>query len=580
MTKKACLAQEQYETLKECLEKRVSECVLQPKCKKKRMTLCVWNSADEEADRFCESLTKTEVGDFLRLEGQADFTKQLLAKIEEYRVKIENREAECEDGLYLLFVMHKENLWKQFDYEELTSGIKAVFRKFAMESCQLTEGEILETEVLDDMTEKASRICLVEWRVSKDDVQSAKLLMQTANYDEKLFSSIVRADFQDNYYIALKSTECNAVREDFAQRFLKALQKQTSEGKPEEIEWKLQGLFYPEKYQRNLKKQIPNPTWLPMTGAEELTICLQEEMKQRSWKEKLACRMRKGSFRSDLSIKETMDILFGSGGYSVRPERLRKKIKAETIEKICEEIVRNNQEDIQEAVFGGFSLHDIIYALQSKMLEMRDKKEKHITKIEDEMEEVLKAPLYYREISLPEIYNGFEDYFDLFKDFQKDWMEYCWWNVFAKYLHGLKAEVEEEYEALHRAEIVMENSCIPFLEKPLSFIADTGIEDCIMTEKELRKKIQEAVSNAEFRRTDVMNVVKAIDKYFVKLNEKNVNVEKQPRIYMFASADSEIEEIDIKGLVDRKECEFPWKLVKSESVPAKINFQLRVYALE
>ncbi len=566
-------------SLKECLEERASACIQYPKSKQKRVSLCVWDSGDAEAEKIGKKLAEDSGMESLRLHPEEDLTRQVLVRLDEYKKQIDNREIECQEGIYFLFLYDQKKFWNQFSNEEIVQKVKSIFNAFAIEKCRVMEEENLKEPDKNSQEEQNLDLSSFEWRICKEDIQTIKLLLQRAKYEEKLFSSIIKGDFQEQTQVALKSSECNAVREDFSQKFLKSILKQTEQGDVKEIEEKLQELFYPTKFKRDIKKEIPNPSWLPMVGAKNLLGELEKEFRNHSWIDRMITRFKKEYFESELTVQEAMELLFEDNGSFTRVELLRKKVKTETIVNLCDEIVENNKEDMKEAVLSGFSLYDIIYTIPGTVLSIRDRKEQQNEKTEENIAKVLKKKFLFAEATMEDIYNGLGGYFKLYNDCVQNWMEYSWWNALARYLQELKEEVEGEFEALYKAEIVLKNSKIPFLKENLGFVKLAGTSERIYSEKELRNRMKAAISNAEFGRSDLMKVIKASDKYFETLNERNVDIKKQPGIYLFLSPSCGLAEQDVEDLMEKKECLFKWRLVESKFLPAKIIFQLRVYAL-
>lgn len=573
------LAQTEKIPLKDCLEQRVLECTQDPKCRQRRISVCVWDGMDEQAEKFCKQISKSGSVDCFRLHTETDVTDQFLTKLKGYKLNIANREVECPNGIYFLFVYEESQFYQKIQYDKIICQLKSIFSAFTIEYCRLTKEEVLKTVLQKETVQNVRNIASFEWTVGREDIQIAKLLLQNAKHEEKLFSNAVKEDFTNTGCAAIKSTECNAVREDFCRRYLKNVRMETSKNEGKEAESKLLELLYPEKYKSKLKQEIPNPTWLPMVGAESLTDVICEDLKTHSILEKLLCKLKKESLESEYTVKEMMDILFGGNGYSTRTERLRKKIKNEIMQKLCDEIVLNSKEDIKETILKGFSMYDIIYVLQKMVLSFREKSEGMAVKSEELIEEVLENKFYYTDVDVVNVYQGFQEYLKCYDNFTKHWLEYCWWNAVARYLQGLKEEVESEFEALYKAEIVLKNSCIPFLEEKLSFVKEYGADERVLTEKELRNRIQTAVSNAEFNNTDIAKLIKAMDKYYISLNEKNVQVHRHPKIYLFISEEATFCEEDLKRMTEKKECSFQWRLIKSKSLSEKNTLQVRVYDL-
>ncbi len=564
-------------SLKDVLENRVAECDQNPRCPQKRIVLVVWDAQDQAADALGEVLSQNTDTQWLRLHSKEDMGRQFQEKVDMYQRKASQREVEC-PRCYLLFLYHQNRFWETFPYVEILKDTLHSFSEFKVEYCRLMEERFLKCskEAVEEDKETQD-IQHFEWRIEKTDKMTAELLLQRAKYDEELLSAIVKSDFVGADRVAVKTTECSAVREEFSKKFEKGIEKQTS-GEAD-VKNRLRERLLPGE---NIKEEIPDFTWLPLVGYERLEADLKKEMRAYSLFDRILIWFKRESVRSERSLRKILGQLFGGNGYEeIRSEQLRKKLETEIIPKACRDLIEREKGAIREKVFAHFSLYDIIYTLPELALQFRDESEKASQKADTEIKKILDERFYFQGTDIAKVYPKLEPYFEKCRRFLQRRVEYSWWDSLAVYLQTLKREVDSDYRALCVAATVLKNSRIPQLKEALAFEQDYPAADDrrILNEEELRQKIQMTVSSAKFERKDLIKIVKAMEKYFESLKDLDSNLERKPRIYMLLSQTYGLDESEKNEITDGAGRTFQWRLTDSEFLSEKKIFQLRVYSL-
>ena len=252
-----------------------------------REILCICNTEDNQS--IIEHL-----GDKL-VKGYDEGYQVLKDKIDEDEKKLHNYELTNKKEFYLLLVYDRIEQYRKDTPEVLAILEKqSVYRKYTAECCIIANDEfdlvgkkIREKEINSGVT----------WIIDKRGIISIYTLLQNAQFGERLLSETAATRLRkrdgDSVWkhsvFAIRTEECNAVREDLCKELLLAI-KDRIEPEKDEIKQRIRDVLYPKDIQYKYIQAIPDLTWFPLMGFEDVRAKLSEIVENIPFFERIIAR--------------------------------------------------------------------------------------------------------------------------------------------------------------------------------------------------------------------------------------------------------------------------------------------------
>lgn len=563
-------------SLKDHIETRVNELTTNnPDCTQKRVTLCLWDKSIGEFEKMVQYSAKEfdlcEFTDYTELENEID------RQAARYNGLKDERRLLCPNGIYVLVVVAKmPEDESQRVFEQGRDSFRQIFARFACEF-------LVVSDPAEPENNRMSRWNNYTVWYAKNDFSAIDILIGNARYNESLLSEKVKKYFRESSNFILKTDECNSIREDLCYKYLREIEKEICSGNEGEINREIEDYLFPVGYKREIISEIPKLEWLPLMGIEQLKNQLPKD-NHRIWN-KIKSWFGKNEEQESMLLEDAIDILYNSRGAMIRTESIRDSlVKEGIIRSRCQSYLDTMKENISKEIKERFSVYDMLYTLQRLLSERKDKIQEELREIDRTIKKMLEEPFDCSESTVRGVYIALEPYRKKFEEFCEKYTEFYWGEVLSRYCDEFHDSAKIALCEFRDAETVLKNSLIPQASEntpyEMSFYKkSTGLMR-LACMKDLKNRIDQYVGNCEFSHEDIIAVMRGMDRFFEKQKSLHVDKHKHPIVFMLVASDAEINDDEVEQLVQDKELELSWKLLKEDHLSKKRTYQLRIYNID
>ena len=530
-----------------------------------REILCICNTEDNQS--IIEHL-----GD--KLVKEYDVGYQVLKdKIDEDEKKLHNYELTNKKEFYLLLVYDSIEQYRKDTPEVLAILEKqSVYRKYIAECC------IIANDEFDSVGNKIREKELnngVTWIIDKRGIISIYTLLQNAQFGEHLLSEMAETKLRkrdgDSFWkhsvFAIRTEECNAVREDLCKELLMAV-KDRIEPEEDDIKSKIREVLYPKDIQYKYIQAIPDLTWFPLIGFEEVRTKLSEIVENIPFFERIIARYFNTAkkFKSEETVGQILiDLYSNKAGIGI--EQNRKEYIPKDAGQRSAAIQQSKEfEQILQSMSTKFTIYDVVFTMTDKISALKLDCDCKMERIEVEIEKCLSNDYTFRDVSPSEIMAGLNKYNDLFKQYVEAVAEKEWWSQLLTRMEDISKDRSKEYKSLRNKKEILENYMVGEMitfsfcrqrEKQSNFI-------------DLDNLIRTFSSKARFSAEDLLLILQERNREYGE--DVNVEKSKTPIMLMVVSEDIPIDE-------NTDNIDTGWELLKASYLPQWITYQIRIYNL-
>ena len=530
-----------------------------------REILCICNTEDNQS--IIEHL-----GD--KLVKEYDVGYQVLKdKIDEDEKKLHNYELTNKKEFYLLLVYDSIEQYRKDTPEVLAILEKqSVYRKYIAECC------IIANDEFDSVGNKIREKELnngVTWIIDKRGIISIYTLLQNAQFGEHLLSEMAETRLRkrdgDSVWkhsvFAIRTEECNAVREDLCKELLMAI-KDRIEPEKDEIKQRIRDVLYPKDIQYKYIQAIPDLTWFPLIGFEEVRAKLSEIVENIPFFERIIARYFNTAkkFKSEETVGQILiDLYSNKAGIGI--EQNRKEYIPKDAGQRSAAIQKSKEfEQILQSMSTKFTIYDVVFTMTDKISALKLDCDCKMERIEVEIEKCLSNDYTFRDVSPSEIMAGLNKYNDLFKQYVEAVAEKEWWSQLLTRMEDISKDRSKEYKNLRNKKEILENYMVGEMitfsfcrqrEKQSNFI-------------DLDNLIRTFSSKARFSAEDLLLILQERNREYGE--DVNVEKSKTPIMLMVVSEDIPIDE-------NTDNIDTGWELLKASYLPQWITYQIRIYNL-
>ena len=530
-----------------------------------REILCICNTEDNQS--IIEHL-----GD--KLVKEYDVGYQVLKdKIDEDEKKLHNYELTNKKEFYLLLVYDSIEQYRKDTPEVLAILEKqSVYRKYIAECC------IIANDEFDSVGNKIREKELnngVTWIIDKRGIISIYTLLQNAQFGEHLLSEMAETRLRkrdgDSVWkhsvFAIRTEECNAVREDLCKELLMAI-KDRIEPEKDEIKQRIRDVLYPKDIQYKYIQAIPDLTWFPLIGFEEVRAKLSEIVENIPFFERIIAKYFNTAkkFKSEETVGQILIDLY-SNKVGIGIEQNRKEYIPKDAGQRSAAIQKSKEfEQILQSMSTKFTIYDVVFTMTDKISALKLDCDCKMERIEVEIEKCLSNDYTFRDVSPSEIMAGLNKYNDLFKQYVEAVAEKEWWSQLLTRMEDISKDRSKEYKSLRNKKEILENYMVGEMitfsfcrqrEKQSNFI-------------DLDNLIRTFSSKARFSAEDLLLILQERNREYGE--DVNVEKSKTPIMLMVVSEDIPIDE-------NTDNIDTGWELLKASYLPQWITYQIRIYNL-
>lgn len=530
-----------------------------------REILCICNTEDNQS--IIEHL-----GDKLVKEYDEGY-QVLKDKIDEDEKKLHNYELTNKKEFYLLLVYDRIEQYRKDTPEVLAILEKqSVYRKYIAECC------IIANDEFDSVGNKIREKELssgVTWIIDKRGIISIYTLLQNAQFGERLLSETAATRLRkrdgDSVWkhsvFAIRTEECNAVREDLCKELLLAI-KDRIEPEKDEIKQRIRDVLYPKDIQYKYIQAIPDLTWFPLIGFEEVRAKLSEIVENIPFFERIIARYFNTAkkFKSEETVGQILiDLYSNKAGIGI--EQNRKEYIPKDAGQRSAAIQKSKEfEQILQSMSTKFTIYDVVFTMTDKISALKLDCDSKMERIEVEIEKCLSNDYTFRDVSPSEIMAGLNKYNDLFKQYVEAVAEKEWWSQLLTRMEDISKDRSKEYKSLRNKKEILENYMVGEMitfsfcrqrEKQSNFI-------------DLDNLIRTFSSKARFSAEDLLLILQERNREYGE--DVNVEKSKTPIMLMVVSEDIPIDE-------NTDNIDTGWELLKASYLPQWITYQIRIYNL-
>ena len=530
-----------------------------------REILCICNTEDNQS--IIEHL-----GEKLVKEYDAGY-QVLKDKIDEDEKKLHNYELTNKKEFYLLLVYDSIEQYRKDTPEVLAILEKqSVYRKYIAECC------IIANDEFDSVGNKIREKELnngVTWIIDKRGIISIYTLLQNAQFGEHLLSEMAETRLRkrdgDSVWkhsvFAIRTEECNAVREDLCKELLMAI-KDRIEPEKDEIKQRIRDVLYPKDIQYKYIQAIPDLTWFPLIGFEEVRAKLSEIVENIPFFERIIAKYFNTAkkFKSEETVGQILIDLY-SNKVGIGIEQNRKEYIPKDAGQRSAAIQKSKEfEQILQSMSTKFTIYDVVFTMTDKISALKLDCDCKMERIEVEIEKCLSNDYTFRDVSPSEIMAGLNKYNDLFKQYVEAVAEKEWWSQLLTRMEDISKDRSKEYKGLRNKKEILENYMVGEMitfsfcrqrEKQSNFI-------------DLDNLIRTFSSKARFSAEDLLLILQERNREYGE--DVNVEKSKTPIMLMVVSEDIPIDE-------NTDNIDTGWELLKASYLPQWITYQIRIYNL-
>ena len=530
-----------------------------------REILCICNTEDNQS--IIEHL-----GEKLVKEYDAGY-QVLKDKIDEDEKKLHNYELTNKKEFYLLLVYDSIEQYRKDTPEVLAILEKqSVYRKYIAECC------IIANDEFDSVGNKIREKELnngVTWIIDKRGIISIYTLLQNAQFGEHLLSEMAETKLRkrdgDSFWkhsvFAIRTEECNAVREDLCKELLMAI-KDRIEPEKDEIKQRIRDVLYPKDIQYKYIQAIPDLTWFPLIGFEEVRAKLSEIVENIPFFERIIAKYFNTAkkFKSEETVGQILIDLY-SNKVGIGIEQNRKEYIPKDAGQRSAAIQKSKEfEQILQSMSTKFTIYDVVFTMTDKISALKLDCDCKMERIEVEIEKCLSNDYTFRDVSPSEIMAGLNKYNDLFKQYVEAVAEKEWWSQLLTRMEDISKDRSKEYKGLRNKKEILENYMVGEMitfsfcrqrEKQSNFI-------------DLDNLIRTFSSKARFSAEDLLLILQERNREYGE--DVNVEKSKTPIMLMVVSEDIPIDE-------NTDNIDTGWELLKASYLPQWITYQIRIYNL-
>lgn len=530
-----------------------------------REILCICNTEDNQS--IIEHL-----GEKLVKEYDAGY-QVLKDKIDEDEKKLHNYELTNKKEFYLLLVYDSIEQYRKDTPEVLAILEKqSVYRKYIAECC------IIANDEFDSVGNKIREKELnngVTWIIDKRGIISIYTLLQNAQFGEHLLSEMAETRLRkrdgDSVWkhsvFAIRTEECNAVREDLCKELLMAI-KDRIEPEKDEIKQRIRDVLYPKDIQYKYIQAIPDLTWFPLIGFEEVRAKLSEIVENIPFFERIIAKYFNTAkkFKSEETVGQILIDLY-SNKVGIGIEQNRKEYIPKDAGQRSAAIQKSKEfEQILQSMSTKFTIYDVVFTMTDKISALKLDCDCKMERIEVEIEKCLSNDYTFRDVSPSEIMAGLNKYNDLFKQYVEAVAEKEWWSQLLTRMEDISKDRSKEYKGLRNKKEILENYMVGEMitfsfcrqrEKQSNFI-------------DLDNLIRTFSGKARFSAEDLLLILQERNREYGE--DVNVEKSKTPIMLMVVSEDIPIDE-------NTDNIDTGWELLKASYLPQWITYQIRIYNL-
>ena len=529
-----------------------------------REILCICNTEDNKS-------IIEHIGDKLVKEYDEDY-QILKKKIEEDEKRLHNYELTNKKEFYLLLVYDKIEQYTK-DTSEVLSMLEnqKVYRKYTVEGC------IISDEVFDFLGNEIREKPLnsgVTWIIDKRGIISISMLLQNAQFGESLLSETAAMKLRErdgnsvweHSVFAIRTEECNAVREDLCKTLLKAI-KDRIEPQKDDIKLKIKNILYSKDIQYKYLQLTPDLTWFPLIGYEKVRSKLNVTIEDVPFWERIIVRLiKEKNYKAEETVGQILiDLYSNKDGIGI--EQNRKEYIPKAAAQRSAMIQKSEEfEQILQSLDTKFTIYDVVFTIKDKISALRVECDGKMKEIEGEIEKCLCNDFAFREVNPSGIMDSLDEYNKLFKEYIKTAAEKEWWTQLLTPMEGISKDKSDEYQSLRRKKEILEDYMVSE-NFTFSFDQQKEVQPYYI---DLDSIIKTFSSNAIFDANDLLFIVQERNREYGA--DINVERSKTPIMFMVVSDDIHIDENTDNICVG-------WELLKARYLPQWITYQIRIYNL-